>query len=71
MPFSEGNEDLIYSYLILVIYKTFCLEKSKPEEDIKSVNSYKSAINNFNAKEDLKPEQQKEQKEREISTLLK
>ena len=33
IPFSEGNEDLIYSYLIIVIYNTFCFEKSKPDEN--------------------------------------
>lgn len=68
IPFSEGNEDLIYSYLIIVIYNIFCFEKSKPDESKKTVDYYKYDINNFNIKNASK---QKKIKKRNKSNTFK
>ena len=47
IPYNEGNEDLIFSYLILTIYNTFCVKKSKPVDIGQRRNFYNKEINNF------------------------
>ena len=50
IPFNEGNEDLIFSYLILSIYDTFCIKKSKPVDREQRRSFYSKEINNFDEK---------------------
>ena len=43
IPFNEGGEDLVYSYLIIAIFNTFFLKKSIPKSDKKTI-SYRNIV---------------------------
>ena len=48
IPINEGDENLVFCYLIYNIYSTFCIKKSKPEDSKKLINYFNEKINNLN-----------------------
>ena len=72
IPLNEGDEDLVFSYLTLNIYRAFCEKRSKPENDQKSLNFFKEEINNFNISEkELSTKKSKKSKNNTDQSLLK
>ena len=52
IPLNEGNDNIIFTYLINVIYIVFCVDKSEPKNNSKTIKKYDYQLNNFNKEED-------------------
>ena len=62
IPINEGNEEIIFSYLIINIFTALCEKKSLPEDTEKRRKIYRQNINNFIPSENTKNKKEKYKK---------